>query len=209
MGAKDTMQNFFMGMAGQMTSGYGAKTISTPMGPFKWDDNINMWVNTNNGMVMSNISFQDQFAMIDYGTTDGSGLQADPGTVTVSISPTSWGNFTGGNDGTDVWASAAGPTTLASATAVTFAIKTLNNTPTSINVSLTLDVQFLSGGAPSAIYGKNALSKATYSTPFTMSDGDTLKLGVSTSALSEASVIITVRNAANQNLIGTVSGSFA
>jgi len=207
MGAKDTMQNFFMGMAGQMTSGYGAKTISTPMGPFKWDDNINMWVNTNNGMVMSNISFQDQFAMIDYGTSDGSGLQADP--VTVSISPSSWGNFTAGNAGTDVWASAAGPTTLASATAVTFAIKTLNNTPTSINVSLTLTTQGLVGGGPSAIYGKNALSKATYSTPFTISDGDTLKLGVSTSALSEASLItITVRNAANQNVIGTVSGSY-
>jgi len=206
MGAKDTMQNFFMGMAGQMTSGYGAKTISTPMGPFKWDDNINMWVNTNNGMVMSNISFQDQFAMIDYGTSDGSGLQADP--VTVSISPSSWGNFTAGNAGTDVWASAAGPTTLASATAVTFAIKTLNNTPTSINVSLTLTVQGLIGGAPSAIYGKNALAKATYSTPFTMSDGDTLKLGVSTPVFSEAGVTITVRNAANQNVIGTVSGSY-
>jgi hypothetical protein len=209
MGAKDTMQNFFMGMAGQMTSGYGAKTISTPMGPFKWDDNINMWVNTNNGMVMSNISFQDQFAMIDYGTTDGSGLQADP--VTVSISPTSWGNFTGGNAGTDIWASASGPTALiASATPVTFAIKTLNNTPTSINVSLTLTLQGLIGGTPATIYGKNALSKATYSTPFTMSDGDTLKLGVSTSAFSEASVVtITVRNAENQNVIGTVSGSFA
>jgi hypothetical protein len=146
--------------------------------------------------------------MIDYGTTDGSGLQADP--VTVSISPTSWGGFLGGNAGADVWASAAGPTTLASATAVTFAIKTLNNTPTSINVSLTLTLQGLIGGTPATIYGKNALSKATYSTPFTMSDGDTLKLGVSTSAFSEASVVtITVRNAENQNVIGTVSGSFA
>jgi len=208
MGAKDTMQNFFMGMAGQMTSGYGAKTISTPMGPFKWDDNINMWVNTNNGMVMSNISFQDQFAMIDYGTTDGSGLQADPGTVTVSISPTSWGNFTGGNAGTDIWASAAGPTALiASATPVTFTINASGGLPNTISVSLSVEIVGFGGG--SLIYGKNALAKAVYSTPFTMSNGDTLKLGIAASAFSDATAIITVRNAANQNVIGTVSGSFA
>jgi len=207
MGAKDTMQNFFMGMAGQMTSGYGAKTISTPMGPFKWDDNINMWVNTNNGMVMSNISFQDQFAMIDYGTSDGSGLQGDP--VTVSISPTSWGNFTGGIAGTDIWASAAGPVaSIASATPVTFTINASGGLPNTISVSLSVQTVGIGGG--SLLYGKNAMSRVTYSTPFTMSNGDTLKLGISASAFSEVtSAIITVRNAANQTVIGTVSGSYS
>jgi hypothetical protein len=144
--------------------------------------------------------------MIDYGTTDGSGLQADP--VTVSISPTSWGNFTGGNAGTDVWASAAGPVALiASATPVTFTINASGGLPNTISVSLSVEIVGLGGG--SLIYGKNALAKATYSTPFTMSNGDTLKLGIAASAFSDATAIITVRNAANQNVIGTVSGSFA
>lgn len=206
MGAKDTMQNFFMGMAGQMASGYGAKTVSTPMGPFKWDDNINMWVNTNNGVVMSNISFQDQFAMIDYGTSDGSGLQGEP--ISVTISPTSWGNFTAGNAGTDVWASDTGPVALvANATPVTFTINSFAGAPNSISVSLSVEI--VGTGSATLIYAKNALSEAPYTTPITMESGDTLKVGLTVAALSNATAIITVRNAANQSIIGTVSGSFS
>jgi|LakMenEpi03Aug12_release.lakeMendotaPanAssembly.Ray.scaffolds.fasta_scaffold436646_2 hypothetical protein len=206
MGAKDTMQNFFMGMAGQMASGYGAKTVSTPMGPFKWDDNIQMWVNTNNGVVMSNISFQDQYAMIDYGTSDGSGLQGDP--VSVTISPTSWGNFTAGNAGTDVWASAAGPVALvADATPVTFTINSFAGALNSINVSLSVEI--VGTGSATLIYAKNALSEAPYTTPITMVTGDTLKVGLTVAALSNATAIITVKNAANESVIGTVSGSFS
>jgi hypothetical protein len=200
MGAKDTMQNFFMGMAGQMTSGYGAKTISTPMGPFKWDDNINMWVNTNNGVVMSNISFQDQFAMIDYGTTDGSGLQGN--LLSVTISPTSWGNFDEGLAGTDVWVSTAGAvSSVLSATPVTFTI----NGATSITVSLTLELVGL--GSASLIYVKNSGLKTAYTTPITIASGDTLKIGLSVAALSDGNGTITVRNAVNQNILQTISGS--
>lgn len=206
MGAKDTMQNFFMGMAGQMASGYGAKTVSTPMGPFKWNDNINMWVNTNNGVVMSNISFQDQFAMIDYGTSDGSGLQGEP--ISVTISPTSWGNFTAGNAGTDVWASDTGPVALvANATPVTFTISAFAGAPDIISVSLSVEI--VGTGSATLIYAKNALSEAPYTTPITMASGDTLKVGLTVAALSNATAIITVKNAANQSVIGTVSGSFS
>ena len=204
MGAKDTMQNFFMGMGGQMASGYGGKTISTPMGPFKWNDNINMWVNTNNGVVMSNISFQDQFAMIDYGTSDGSGLQGNP--EYVNISPTSWGNFIGGIAGTDVWVSATGPVAApASATPVTFSISSFPGTPNNINVSLTL--AFIGLGGASLIYVKNSGLKIAYTTPISIASGDTLKIGLTVAALSDADATITVRNAANQNIIETISGS--
>jgi hypothetical protein len=207
MGAKDTMQNFFMGMDGQMTSGYGAKTISTPMGPFKWDDNINMWVNTNNGMVMSNISFQDQFAMIDYGTSDGSGFQGDP--VTLSISPTSWGNFNAGSAASDIWASASGPTTLGSATAVTFTINSIGGVSNTISVALSINVIGAIGGLPGLRYAKNAGGKTTYTTPITMTSGDTLKVGITPLSLSECSAAtITVSKASTGAVIGTISGYY-
>jgi hypothetical protein len=68
---RSTMKNFFAAMGSQMMGGYGAKTISTPMGPFQWDDNLQVWVNTNNGMQMNNIAFQDAMAMMDYNTAGG------------------------------------------------------------------------------------------------------------------------------------------
>jgi hypothetical protein len=202
MGAKDTMQTFFMGMAGQMTSGYGARTISTPMGPFKWDDNINMWVNTNNGMVMSNISFQDQFAMIDYGTSDGSGLQGDP--VTVSISPSSWGNYnlaTGINDGSSWWASSANASRKGSATAVTFTIGGEGS------ITLSLSATVASGALQNIVYAINNGATINYSTPFTISNGQTLKLGLIANNASGASSII-VTNTTNGSVIEQILGSF-
>jgi hypothetical protein len=59
------------------------------------------------------------------------------------------------------------------------------------------------------IYAKNALSEAPYTTPITMVTGDTLKVGLTVAALSNATAIITVKNAANESVIGTVSGSFS
>ena len=61
MGARDTMKTFFAAMNEQVApvSGYGPRIISTPMGPFSWNDNLGVWVNTNNGMQMPNITFQD------------------------------------------------------------------------------------------------------------------------------------------------------
>lgn len=68
---RSSMKNFFAAMGAQMMGGYGAKTISTPMGPFQWDDNLQVWVNVNNGMQMNNIAFQDAMAMMDYNTAAG------------------------------------------------------------------------------------------------------------------------------------------
>jgi len=68
---RSSMKNFFAAMGSQMMGGYGAKTISTPMGPFQWDDNLQVWVNTNNGMQMNNIAFQDAMAMLDYNNESG------------------------------------------------------------------------------------------------------------------------------------------
>lgn len=72
MGVKQSMNTFFNAMQGQNSSGYGGRLVNTPMGPFRWDDNFNMWINVNNGMALSNISFQDEFAiMMNYDTLSG------------------------------------------------------------------------------------------------------------------------------------------
>jgi hypothetical protein len=70
MGVKNSMNSFFAAMGGNLTSnnGYGSKIVSTPWGPFTWNDDLNVWVNINNGLQLNNISFQDMYAMIDYNT---------------------------------------------------------------------------------------------------------------------------------------------
>ena len=92
---RSSMKNFFAAMGAQMMGGYGAKTISTPMGPFQWDDNLQVWVNINNGMQMNNIAFQDAMAMVDYNTAAGDESQFsclytiqanDPDTVAINVS---------------------------------------------------------------------------------------------------------------------------
>jgi hypothetical protein len=107
MGAKDTMKTFFTAMneAVVPTRGYGPKIISTPMGPFTWNDNLNAWVNSNNGMQMNNIAFQDMYAMMDYGTASGdsgSPLTSSPSSPTINtlnFSPTTqnFDNLVGGD----------------------------------------------------------------------------------------------------------------
>lgn len=63
MGVGKSMKIFFEGMENQFIGGYGPKIVTTPMGPFRWDDNRQLWENVNNGMVLSNISFQDMMMM--------------------------------------------------------------------------------------------------------------------------------------------------
>jgi hypothetical protein len=91
---RSSMKNFFAAMGSQMMGGYGAKTISTPMGPFQWDDNLQVWVNTNNGMQMNNIAFQDAMAMLDYNNESGDesqfvctySIQANvPDTININV----------------------------------------------------------------------------------------------------------------------------
>jgi hypothetical protein len=69
MGVKKQMDTFFASLGEQ--TGYRGRLVNTPMGPFRWNDAIELWENVNNGMVMNNISFMDEFAMMDYSATDG------------------------------------------------------------------------------------------------------------------------------------------
>ena len=75
MGVKNIMDTFFAAMNEQVapSRGYGAKIVSTPMGPFSWNETLQMWINPNNGMQMNNISFQDMNAIMDYDTLEGGG----------------------------------------------------------------------------------------------------------------------------------------
>lgn len=77
MGVKKTMDTFFASMQEQSMSGYSGRLVNTPMGPFRWNDTMQLWENVNNGMVMNNISFQDSIMMLDYSTIDG-GLDSIP-----------------------------------------------------------------------------------------------------------------------------------
>lgn len=71
MGVKKTMDTFFASLTEQTFRGYGSRILSTPMGPFRWDDNLNVWINVNNGFQLHNIAFQDMYAMMDYSATLG------------------------------------------------------------------------------------------------------------------------------------------
>ena len=71
MGVKKIMDTFFASMQEQTMAGYGGKLVNTPMGPFRWNDTMQLWENVNNGMVMNNISFQDSIMMLDYASYDG------------------------------------------------------------------------------------------------------------------------------------------
>lgn len=69
MGVKKQMDTFFASLGEQ--TGYRGRLVNTPMGPFRWNDVIELWENVNNGMVLNNISFMDEFAMMDYNTIGG------------------------------------------------------------------------------------------------------------------------------------------
>ena len=61
MGVGQHMKTFFAAMTEQVgMGGYGPKIKTTPMGPFKWNDSIQLWENVNNSSTMNNISFQDK-----------------------------------------------------------------------------------------------------------------------------------------------------
>jgi hypothetical protein len=86
MGVGKSMKTFISSMTEQVgMAGYGSKIKSTPLGPFRWNDTIQLWENVNNGMVMNNVSFQDMFIM-GYETNSG-----DNGTPSI---PFNWGILT-------------------------------------------------------------------------------------------------------------------
>lgn len=78
MGVGKSMKIFTEAMQNSMTNfGFGSKVVTTVMGPFKWDDNLELWVNVNNGFTMPNISMQD---MLAYGYGDDSAGPSSGGT---------------------------------------------------------------------------------------------------------------------------------
>jgi hypothetical protein len=91
MGVGKHMKTFFAAMTEQVgMGGYGPKIKMTPMGPFKWNDNIQLWENVNNGSTMNNISFQDM-NMMDYDTLNGGdnsgGCNYNTATIANSSAP--------------------------------------------------------------------------------------------------------------------------
>jgi hypothetical protein len=99
MGVKRIMETFFAGMQDQSMSGFGGRIVNTPMGPFRWNDTMQLWENVNNGMVMNNISFQDSMMMMDYASYDGGSAPI------TSVTP-----FTPGNTSYILYVNFAGAT---------------------------------------------------------------------------------------------------
>jgi hypothetical protein len=102
MGVKKIMDTFFASMQEQTMAGYGGRLVNTPMGPFRWNDTMQLWENVNNGMVMNNISFQDSIMMLDYASYDGGSA---PITTVTPFTPGNtsyilYVNFDGGTLGT-------------------------------------------------------------------------------------------------------------
>ena len=159
--------------------GYASKIKSTPMGPFRWNDLMQLWENVNNGIVMNNVSFQDMMAM-DYGTSSGDTGNPFTADYTPSLSPDgAWGrlNNMGATGNRTVWANSLGGNLLiASGQAVTFSGI---NMP--ITISLTAVVIDSSNPLQNMKYSiDNDASIVTYSTPFTITNGQTLKIAGTT-----------------------------
>jgi hypothetical protein len=211
MGAKNTMNMFFAAMNEQVapTRGYGPKIISTPMGPFTWNDNLNVWVNSNNGMQMNNIAFQDMYAMMDYGTATGD--SGSPAAVSISpITPADgWGSlvYTASADASTVYyASTSGAQTLAAnGTLVTFTgiSSTINVTLTTANVTGTSLAELR--------YSKNGGAFAPYVSAISIALNDTLKIAMVTPGIIPASgggnVIVT--NTTNSVVLDTIPYSYS
>jgi hypothetical protein len=94
MGVGKSMKTFIAAMNKNM-SGYGSQIKNTPMGPFRWNDSIELWENVNNGMKMPNISFQDMFL----GFYEGTGQDDGSGESSSGLAPIlgyNWGNLSTG-----------------------------------------------------------------------------------------------------------------
>ena len=173
MGVEKHMKTFFAAMTEQVSmDAYGPKIKMTPMGPFKWNDTIQLWENVNNRSTMNNISFQDMY-MMDY-ETDSGDTRTSAVNYTPTLTPADWGNLqTIDTAVTEYWASTTGAQLLlANGTAVTFS-------GLGASISVTLAVSTISGIFPGTIkYSLNGAAAATYSTSLTISNTNTLKIGV-------------------------------
>lgn len=204
MSARKTMKTFFAAMNEQVgMGGYGPKIKSTPMGPFRWNDLIQLWENVNNGMVMNNVSFQDMFMM---GYDADSGDNGTSGNFNPTLIPTGWGNADGGDTANTVyWASNSGGTTTPYGNRVVF-----TNLSGPITVTLTLSGTF--GQNPSNIkYRTDDGAAKTYATPITISNNDGLSIGYTTPNLLSAagSGTIVVTNTTTSTVLANISYGFS
>jgi hypothetical protein len=83
MGVKKTMDIFLEGMQNNNQAGYSGKILNTPMGPFKWDDLHESWVNMNNGFRMPNFSMQDMLYGSDGAGNGGESEELPPAPILV------------------------------------------------------------------------------------------------------------------------------
>lgn len=170
---KKTMKIFFEGMQGNMLSGsYTSKIITTPMGPFKWNDVIELWENVNNGMVMNNMSFQDMMTM-GYETLGGGADYIEVPDRSIELS-SDFGNLESVNTGNIIrWASKSGPqATLANATSST--VMSINR-PVQITI---VDDNIIGSGLSSLRWSKNSTTTSSaYTAPITVNNGDVLRIG--------------------------------
>ena len=211
MGAKDTMKTFFASMNEQVVSarGYGPKIVSTPMGPFQWNDNLGVWVNINNGVQLNNISFQDMNAMIDY-DTNGGGRDIIEGLP--NLNPTLSGSFGAFNPNNingvlnPWWATASGASiAIGSGNLVTF-----SGLGATINVTLTVSVS--TGLTPIIYYSNNKSTSTQYTSALSVTNGYALEVGLKATSFpsgSNATGNLVITNATTNKILQSLPYTIA
>lgn len=179
MGVNKIMKTFFAGMQEQVMSSKSGRLVNTPMGPFKWNDTIELWENVNNGMVMNNISLND-LMMIGYESVGGDLVSdKDKSFFTGSMGVlTASGGAALTLASTDYWAAVgAASTTLANGSAITF------KRPCTITISRSDDGVSV---PDETFYSLNNGAKTLNTgSPISVGVGSTLKVGIKTAVLED------------------------
>lgn len=179
MGVSKIMNTFFAGMQDQVMSSKSGRLVNTPMGPFKWNDNIELWENVNNGMVMNNISLND-LMMIGYESVGGDLVSdKDKSFFTGSMGVlTASGGAALTLANTDYWAAiGAASTTLANGSEITF------KRPCTITIVRNDDDVSIPSQTFYSI--NNGAKTQNTGSPISVSVGFKLKVGIRTMAVSD------------------------
>jgi hypothetical protein len=204
MSAKNTMKTFFAAMNEQMsTGGYGPKIKTTPMGPFRWNDRLELWENVNNGMLMNNVTFQDMFIMDMISSDGGPGKNLPTPTDYDPTLSGSFGTLTVMGDNTNIWwaATSAPTTTIGSGNLITFS--NFNRA-----ISVTLTILLPQGLTPTIYYSTNGSSSTQYTTALTLNSGDKLEIGLKGNASmgsgTEATGTVVLTNTTRSTTLATI-----
>ena len=178
------METFFSGMQNQAVSNFAGRIVNTPMGPFRWNDGMELWENVNNGMVLNNISLND-LMMIGYDNLGGDAHIQQEQYTTGNIGVlTNTNNTDLTTPDTDFWAAPnAAVTNVANAGILTF-IK-------AAAIELERFDEIIA--PPQMFYSKNGGAKTLYLSGFTMGIGDTLKVGIRTSIPGDGNALGSIR----------------